>query len=205
MVSIGNRSGSRPRSASSSRRRAARWWVCGLAEPKTKPSPVRAARCSCGSAPPPNHSGMSPRTGRGARPARSIQVELSAEVDHGLAPQRSKYVDLLVEAAAAGLERCAEALVLDVVPAGTDREHQSAAREDVDLGCLFGNQRASGVAAGRAPRRLEFDGARAGGEDTRAGQAVRGTGRARCTGRSGAVLRSAWTAPRTWSYTSNRR
>src|SRR6185312_1240470 len=67
-------------------------------------------------------------------------VELSVVVDHGLAPQRSEHVNLLLEARAAGLEGCSEAFVLDVVPAGTNREHESSAGEHIHLGRLFGHQ-----------------------------------------------------------------
>ena len=68
-------------------------------------------------------------------------VELAAEIDDLLGPQRAQDRDLLRAASAAVLEGLVEGLEFDRVPAHADAEAQATPAQDVDLGRLLGHQR----------------------------------------------------------------
>jgi len=77
-------------------------------------------------------------------------VELPAEVDDRLGPQRAQDGDLLGAAPAAVLEGLVEGLELDGVPAHPDAQAQPATAQHVDLRGLLGDQ-------GRLPLRQDQD------------------------------------------------
>jgi hypothetical protein len=89
----------------------------------------------------------------GVEPGVADAVELAAEFDDRLSPQRAEHRDLLGRAPAAVLEGLVERLVLDRVPAYADPEAQAPAAQHVDLRRLLGHER-------RLPLRQDQDAGR---------------------------------------------
>ena len=124
-------------------------------------------------------------------------------LDEVLFPQRPQHGDLVVEPFGTVAERRPERRVLDVVPSGSDAQHQAPARQHVHLGGLLGDER-------RLPLRQhedaggELDPGRVSGEEAEQHERLVERVVLRCTDRAGPARGRAWSTPSTWSYAVSR-
>ena len=68
------------------------------------------------------------------------RVEAAVEGDEVFGPQAAHHLDLLGLPRAARLPRGTERLIFDMVPADADAEAQPPAAQDIDFGCLLGDE-----------------------------------------------------------------
>ncbi len=91
-------------------------------------------------------------TGMGFRPARSMRCHLPSKSTIGLRPEAAQNLDLLLDAAAAGMEVLVQRLVFDVIPAESDAEPQPAAAQHVDFRRLLRDEHRLALRQDENPR-----------------------------------------------------
>ena len=105
-----------------------------------QPSAIRPTRRSAAGAWPPIQIGIGPLHRQRSQPRRPDVVEASVDGDAPLGPQGAQHGDLLLQNGRPLLERHAERVVLELVPADAEPEPEAPAAEQVDLGRLLRQQ-----------------------------------------------------------------